>query len=154
MSLTKKQYAEERKKIAKDDREGKKIEKDMEKYLDKLVGSDLEKFQKDIVFLLKSIFTLEFQTRRHAKVVEAETGKTVGQVEAMFGATKEAILDLREKVAILRWFAVCDVVAEYGRKHVGNMPEKERVELLKTFGFDPEELKREWEAEHKAVMNA
>ena len=154
MSLTKKQYAEEKKKIAKDTREGKKLEKQMEKAMDSLVGTDLKKFQEDVAFLLKSVFTLEFQTRRHARVVEAEIGKTVGQFEAMFGATKEAIMDLQKTVEILRGFALFQHVDVYRLQHGRNPTEEERISLLKILEYDPEEMKREWEAEQRAVVNA
>ena len=111
-----------------------------------LKATNFEDFKGTVVELLfsgfeKQEFVIELIAKAHRKI------------DKSLASHKKAIEELREMADTLRLFALVHDVLIYGLKHTGNMPDEQRVSLLKNLGYDPELMKREYEAKQHAALN-
>ena len=144
MALTREQFKTARKKLSDESREAKKAENRLQRTLDKLSKSDPKDFQENIVHVVQGLLSAAFRTAKHTKTMESYVGRSFGDVEAMFKATKVAITEIRDDIESLKTASIINsMIIQEAIVLRRPLTIKERIGIFKDVNMDYELLEKE-----------
>ena len=144
MALTREQFKVARKKLSDESREAKKAENRLQRTLDKLSKSDPKDFQENIVRVVQGFLSVAFSTAKHTKIMESYVGRSFGDAEAMFKATKGAITDIRDDIENLKTASIINsIIIQEAIVLRRPLTIKERIGIFKDVNMDYEPVEKE-----------
>lgn len=155
MALTEERYKAEKMLSLKNNRKCKKLEKELLKEVDKLIGVSQADFQEGVVSVLKELFSFAFERLNEGEMMKVEIGKSFGTCDKHFKDIGEVFGEMEDNIGHLKVSALINSLIIQEKIVLGrSLTMKERRGIFESVNIDYDEFTAATEENEKEAIQA